>query len=283
MHLQPLFPSNDFDSPDMSSAMSLASSGLHPSSIMTMPISNILHTLPLPQNLSTHQIEILSGHLHLIRLVHLSNATCLVLKTVPPPRTPLLRHERAQLANEAAILSRLARSSLPIPRLLKYDASDGLIGSPYLLTSCLPGVPYSTIRQHLGYAERADIEHQLRALAIDIGQYASPTFGPVALVAKNRGFKTWKEAFVFMLEGVLMDAEDMLVSLPFSDIHTAVDKTARTLEEVKEARLLLSGFHEIENVLIERRTNRVSGLLGLGNAMWGDAAWGEETSEKRLL
>lgn len=100
-----------------------------------------------------------------------------------------------------------------------------------------------------------------------------------------------------MVESVLMDAEDMLVALPYGEIRHVVQSMGKELDEVREARLVLTlgargdggrgargregggddGWEEL-GILMDRRGNEVTGLVGLGDAFWGDgvcAGWDE--------
>lgn len=209
----------------------------------------------------------LSGHVHCVRLVHLSNGIRLLLKTSPSTNTELLRHERDSLDTEAFTISLLAKSKLPIPRVLKYDSRGAHLGSPFLLTTHLPGIPYITVRPYLTRSERSGIERQLDSLSSIVSQHTSPRFGPVAA---RKAYDTWREAFLSMLESVLMDGEDKLVSLPYLQIRDEALRFSRALDDIKQARLVIPGFGWPDNVLIDRRTNEVTGLTGFGRATWAD-------------
>lgn len=228
-------------------------------------------------------MENLGGHLHHIKFVKLSNGSRFVLKISPLANVELLRHERHCLNSEAITLSLLAKSRLPIPQVLKFEPRSADLGSPFLLMTHLPGIRYSTVRQYLTRSERSSIDRQLRSLASIIGQHASLSFGPVSL---GKGYKSWRKAFFEMLESILMDGEDKLVSLPYAQIRKEAIRFGSSLDEVKDARLIVMGLGSPENVLIDRRTKEVTGLTDFGSAIWGDWAM-TETAEgggpKRLL
>ena len=246
------------------------------------PVQNYIEDVLVPSHLTVYQMEDISGHLHRIRIVRLSNGSSLVLKVSPPPATPLLRHECYSLDSEALTLPLLAKSGLPVPRVLRHDARCVHIGSPFLLVTHVSGISYADVSQYLTRSERAGIERQLRSLVGVISQHTSSIYGPygpVSLVASNQGHKSWREAFMAMLESVLMDGEDMMVSLPYSQIREHLARTKTALDSIKEARLVVLGFGQPENVLIDRRTNEVTGLLDFGRAIWGDCEMGD--MEKR--
>lgn len=225
--------------------------------------------------LEVNNMEEIRGHLHGICKLRLSNGSRLVLKLSPSPNTVLLRHERYFLESEATTLSLLKRSSLPIPRILRYEPRDVHLGSPFLLSTHVPGDSYADALPHLTRSEGRDIELQLRSLSSTISQHKSPTFGAAALVASNKGFSTWRESFKSMLESIMMDAEDMTINLPYHEIWEAASSVANELHDVKEARLVVLGLGRPQNVLLDRRTNDVVGLLGFGQAIWGDTAFSE--------
>ena len=83
-----------------------------------------------------------------------------------------------------------------------------------------------------------------------------------------------------MLESVLMDGEDVMVSLPYLQIREQVSRMKNALDSVEEARLVVLGFGQAENVLIDRRTNEVTGLLDFGRAIWGDWEMGDLDKRK---
>ncbi|KAL8766686.1 MAG: hypothetical protein Q9209_006616 [Squamulea sp. 1 TL-2023] len=224
-------------------------------------------------SLAIARVDVLPDHLHTVNIIRLSNGSHLVLKAAPSPVILLLRHERYLLDNEAHALQILARSDLPIPRILKNDPTSMRLGSPFLLSTYLPGVPYAEVQKLMTLPERANVEHQLRFLIAAIGQHVPPvpeTYGPLALVASDRGHKTWREAFREMLDSVLMDAEDSLINLPYAQIRTEVASLDDVLDDVREPRLVIIGLTERRNILIDRTTNNITGLLDFGVALWGD-------------
>ncbi|KAI4286399.1 MAG: hypothetical protein L6R35_004348 [Caloplaca aegaea] len=250
-------------------------------------LQEIIQQTMLPPSVAIAQIETLPDHLHPINVLHLSNGSRLALKAGPSSIAHLLRHERCMLDNEAATLQVLARSSLPIPRLFKHDQSSTRIGSPFVLITFLPGTPYAEEQKCMNASECTDIEHQLKLLTAAIGQYVGPSpifFGPVAMDAAKQA--TWREAFKEMLESVLMDGEDLLVYLPYAQIRDEFARLAALLNDVREPRLVVLGLSEPRNVLIDRQSNSITGLLDFGRALWGDWQMGavEEASVgKRLL
>ena len=229
----------------------------------------------LASDISIRQTIPLPNHLHRISILRLSNEKSVVLKLTPSTNTPILRHERHHLASEAAILTLLSKSHLPIPQILRYNPASYLVGSPFLLTAHLPGIPYSDTHPDLTNPERGDVEQQLHAFSSYISKFTTSTFGPAALVANGSGLSTWRDAFTELMENLLKDGEDMTVNLPYTAIRKTVTKRGHFLNKVKEARLVVTELESRENVRIERKTNDVVGLTGFGGALCGDPAFGD--------
>lgn len=102
----------------------------------------------------------------------------------------------------------------------------------------------------------------------------------------KKGYNTWREAFLALLESALMDGEDKLVNLPYSQIREEAVRFSPRLDDIKEGRLCIVGLGQPQNVLIDRRTNEVTGLTDFGRAMYGDSAMIDrdgETGPRQLL
>lgn len=240
-------------------------------------IQQIVQDIFLSVRITIKRMEDLPSHLHRISIIHLSNGCQLTLKQAPPSTSPVLQHERYCLDSEAASFSHLSRTKLPIPKILKQDKRSHRHGSLFLFTTTLPGISYASALPYLSRSEHEDISQQIQSLRTHINSHTSPrgTFGPAAMIAVNAGLSTWRQAFKLMMDTVLLDGENMTVILPYVEIREAVAVHSKALDGVREARLVVLGLGRPENVLIERRTNDVVGLLDFGQALWGDVGFGE--------
>lgn len=253
------------------------------------PNSPLTSTLNLPSSGTVplvsvfRHVEKLPGHLHSIHVIHFVNDTRLVVKSSPPSRIPLLRHESAQLSTEAAVLKLLAQSSLPTAELLRYELVEADVGPSFLLTVHLSGISYAAIRHDLTRSERVEIEGEIDSFRDVITQHQSPTFGSVDRSTGGRSFETWEEAFTAMMEDVLMDGEDLLVALPFTDIRQLVRRMGPLFRDVGPARLVVRGLGQEQNVMIDRQSKKVTGIVDLGSAFWGDGEWAERKGDRGIL
>lgn len=239
-------------------------------------LRKIIQTTFQSTRLVVQCVEDLPNHLHQVRLLHLSNGSRLVLKVDPPASVPLLKHERQALETEALALSLLDQSGLPIPSIVRHERSGKVLGSPFLITTSLRGLSLAEALPVMNRSDRLAIERQISILEMEIAQHVSPTYGPMPLVCSGQGHVTWREAYKAMLESVLKDAEDVFLNLPYSQIREQVARTEGALDEVQEARLIVLGLGDAENILIDERTNEITGIIDFNNTLWGDAEMGTD-------
>ncbi|OJJ00474.1 hypothetical protein ASPVEDRAFT_127034 [Aspergillus versicolor CBS 583.65] len=214
----------------------------------------------------------LAGHLHSLYLVRLSNEAHLVLKCSPKPTTSLPRREHVLLDTEARLLSLLNKNSLPyIPQLLHYDPLGDLLGPSFLIRHHIPGTTLDNIDSQLTSQERKAIGKSLGLLAKRISQNNSDSFGSLGQVAKAAGRKSWREAFLVLFEGVLHDAEDVFINLPYGEIRHQVCRISPALDEILIPRLVVIDFGQPSQVLVDPESKRLCGISGFGTAVWGDA------------
>ena len=233
---------------------------------------------------SISKIQELHGHLHKIRLMTLSDGSEAVVKSSPSQEICLLRIEQSYLDSEIAVLGLLANANLPVPRILHHKVQSATPRS--LLMTRLPGTYLVDVQASLTKAQRSSIDKQMRTMQARLAQHTSSTFGPAGLVKAGQGCKMWRDAFLGMVESILMDGEDIMSNLPYHQIREAIAKWESYLEDVTEARLVLPSLCRGKNILVDPQTNLVTGVLDFGDAIWGDAMMtgeGDPHDIKRLL
>lgn len=234
-------------------------------------IQNIVQQTFQSSKIHVQHIDRLENHLHKIRLLRLSDGTRLVLKSAPRPTINLLRHDADALETEARVLSTLGRhTGLPIPRLIKYQASVDSSGPSFLLTAFLQGVSLQEMQAFLRPDDRVQVDRQLGSLTRLIAQQTSPVFGTISRVAGGGGTTSWREAFVALVEALLRDAEDVFISLPYHQIRQQLNRLSPILDEVTQARLVVTNLGDPLSVLLNPETKSVIGIVDLSSALWGD-------------
>ena len=252
---------------------------LHPLSHDLLQIQSLLPSRGEPSQMILN-VEMMPSYLHHVRRLHLANNTTLNLSVPPPQSVRMLRHERHALETEALILSLLRAVGLPVASVVRHDPTGGLLGTPFLLTTSLPGVPLSAVllsRSAPQGAQRTAVEADIRRLVNMVSSHSALMFGPAPLVATGKGFDRWRDAFRAMLGDAVKDAEDAFVHLPYSQVWEAVDESRAALDEVRESKLVVPGLGKASNVLVQAASNggaQVTGLLGFQGAFWGDPEMG---------
>lgn len=204
-------------------------------------------------------------------MTKLVDDSSLVLKCLPAANTRLLRHERYTLDTEVQTLETLhEHTQLAVPRIIKYDNHGGQFGSPFLIMSHLPGRRLSELAPHLTAAERHTVDRTLGSNVRSLSSLSATQFGMTHRVFDHKGCKSWREAFLALLESALRDGEDMLVTVPYDSVRYYTTKHAHILDEVTEPRLVALDVCRPDNVLIDEYTRRVTGLVGFSNVIWGD-------------
>lgn len=233
-------------------------------------------SLLFPSTVRVQQSQNITGHLHSLRGLKLSNGLSLLLKGSPRPGTPLLRQERFYLETEARVLALLGQSANPcIPQLYHYDPRGSVFGSPFLLRQCVKGRSLAEMESQLNVRERNDIDRHLGFLATTIGQNVAPGFGTLQQVAIGAGKRSWREAFCSLFESVLRDAEDMFIHLPYAEIRHELVRLASALDEVTLPRLAVVGFGRSTHVLLDEESKQLSGVVDFSSAFWGDMLMAE--------
>ncbi|KAK7540579.1 uncharacterized protein J3D65DRAFT_549781 [Phyllosticta citribraziliensis] len=227
----------------------------------------------LPASRSLQQLERFPARLHTIYLLHLRDGSRLVLKCPPSPRTRVLRCEHFSLANEShalGIFTSITSCPFAVPQILRYEGGSTVIGTPYLLRSHVGGTPLRDLASRLTSTDRDTINRSLGYFLRFQSSLTGPSFGPLVTVNSGRGARSWREAFMLLVESVLRDAEDMLVALPYDMIRSGIQAKISALDHVATPRLVALDAGRPENVIIDQRTKEIAGLVGWGATIWGD-------------
>lgn len=255
-----------------SSSTSSTSSRACAASLDFPSIQKIIRIVFWSARVTVLQAERLPSRIHQVYLTNLTDGSSLVLKCPPPTNVRLLRHEKHTLESEVKVLDLLHDCpQVPVARVVRYDSHGGQFGSPFLILSHLPGRTLSELSSKLTAVERNSIDRTLGSYVRSLTSLSAPQFGSSHRVFDNRGSKSWREAFLAILEAALRDAEDILVTIPYDSIRFYITKHSHVLDEVVEPRLVALDICRPDNVLLDESSKCVTGILGFSNVLWGDA------------
>lgn len=253
--------------------LSLAAKGYRPPSTMATASKQarsvdkvaIIKIASIVLKTNNVQVESYAGCLYRTYLLRTKDDTFCAMKCTPTQGIRLMRLEDERLAVEAAVLQLLDRHTDIAPAVLDHQIGSTaqdishLISGPFIGSLLHTASPLSAERRHV--LDRSVGRHIARLAA-----FTSRAFGPVL----RPYTRSWAQCYASILEDVLRDAEDSLVSLPYDAIRLIVRKHATVLDKVTEPRLVLLGAAEDSNVVFDARTSRLTSLLDYGTAIWGD-------------
>ena len=193
-----------------------------------------------------------------------------ILKCLPSPNLRLLRHEQNRLQAEADVLRSLrGRSDLLVPRIIDYHTTPIPIGSVYLISGPFQGSILADIVP-LSRQASSSVDRSIGKYVEQLSSVSGSSFGPVRSATGIPGSSSWSRCFASMLETVLRDGEDALISLPYEEIRNVVNRHRSCLDRITEPKLLLLEMSSEKNVVVNPSTWRISGLLDFSTAIWGD-------------
>ena len=213
----------------------------------------------------------LEGYIFRTYRLRTSEGFFYILRTRPSINVRLLRHEEGRLEAEAGALQALGgRSDARAPRLITYHTSTHHLGSPYLISGPLSGSILSEIEPSLSRQALASIDHSLGQYVRRLSSTSGPHFGAIRPTHGFPGSQSWARAFASILESVMRDGEDALISLPYEGIRDLVRRHRGSLDRITEPKLVLLELGSDRNVVVDPKNHTVNGLLDFSTAIWGD-------------
>lgn len=191
----------------------------------------------------------------------------LVLRIAPPDDAVYVFYERRMMHQEPALHARLrAETSVPVPRILAFDATQTRLDRDYMLMERLPGRP-------LTEAGHVDMDSVLR----QVGAHLAETHG---LLGQGYGYvgahrpmppqASWVDAFALMWQKLIDD----VVAVGYYDeseraaLLALLDRHLPLFDRPVPASLLhMDVWHQ--NILVDD-AGSITGLLDWDRALWGD-------------
>lgn len=168
-------------------------------------------------------VEPLDGYVFRTYRLRTSQGFFYILRCRPSSNTHLLRHEDGWLEAEAGVLQAFSsRSDVYQPRLIAYQNTTSNVGTSHLISGPFTGSILSDVEPNLSSRDLASIDqslgHYVRRLASITGQ----TFGSVCSAQAIPRKDSWARIFAFLIEHVMRDGEDAMISLPYDSIRDLV-------------------------------------------------------------
>ncbi|KAK3071428.1 hypothetical protein LTR53_008632, partial [Teratosphaeriaceae sp. CCFEE 6253] len=215
------------------------------------------------------KVERLDGYLYRTYRLTTSKQFFYLLRCRPSHHVRLLRHEEDRLEAEAGALQVLG-ARLPgfSTRLIEYATTSIAIGSKYVVSGPFGGSILADIESSFSRQAVADTDRSLGQFIRGLASVTGAAFGSLRQI-QGTGSPSWGRVFAAMLETVLRDAEDALISLPYGSINDLVRRHRAALDQITQPRLVVLECLADEDVVVDTKTNRVT-LLDWSTALWGD-------------
>jgi fructosamine-3-kinase len=185
-----------------------------------------------------------------------------------------LTYETNMMQRERLILETIQQvEEIPyVPRLLGSDFSRQLIERDYMFIEKLSGAPLWDIKDKLTPENYEELEFQVGRYIALLGQVKGDTFGYFGEGPGN-GARSWKEAFIAMMEALLGDGEALGAELPVSyeDIREQLHRHTPTLDEIVEPSFVHWDLWQ-GNVFVKPQKGKyvIEGIIDWERAFWGD-------------
>ncbi len=214
--------------------------------------------------------ELTDGFFNAAYRLDLTNGFRYVLKAAPPASIRVLRYEQDIMAAEVeAIRLVRANTSMPAPKIYCYDRSRALIENEFFIMAFIPGESLFTLKPRLAPEDLQPIERQVGAYLREMNTITGRSFGYCA--PSSPQFGSWREAFDFMVRGVLADGQEIAVDLPlpYDALQKLLEHSYAALEEVATPQLVHWDLWD-GNIFVDPDTRKITGVIDFERALWGD-------------
>lgn len=196
--------------------------------------------------------------------VTLTDGTRVVVKASRSGARPY-RHDCATVRTAAEVYTSLAGRGLPVPTVLLADFSRAVVDADVVVTTQVPGVPWSELDLDPAGSVRA--RRELGGLMARLHGVGAPGFGSPAHAADAPETR-WRAAFTAMVDAVLRDGAHRGVELPARRVRSVLAAHGPALDAVAAPAVVHQDLWPA-NVLLDD-DGTIRGVVGAGRAVWGD-------------
>ncbi|MFC2076227.1 phosphotransferase family protein [candidate division KSB1 bacterium] len=193
----------------------------------------------------------------------------LVLRIAPLGDEGLLFYEKGMMVTEPMV-HRLIRekTDLPVPEIIAYDDSGGIIPNRYLIMQKLPGRPLSDVSLSAEMLE--EIQEELGGMVRKLHDIGGDSFGYNGRDKVMTPRDNWPDAMLEMISLILGDccAVGIYNDQEAEEARKLFEKQRSLLDHEVTSTLLHMDLWQ-ENILIGD-DNRISGIVDIDRSIWGD-------------
>jgi len=214
--------------------------------------------------------ELTDGCFNSAYMLTLTNGLKTVLKVSPLKDLLVMRYEKNVMETEVHVLNRIrSLGDIPVPKVLYYDQSEKIIKNDFFFMEFVEGVPLNKLQSELTKKQNIEISLELSSYVTRMHSIQCSHFGHI--LQEDKKFKTWEEAFLFMIKELLDYAIDAKVLLPYSydKIYNMVYEKRSVLNLVKKPSLIHKDLWQ-GNIFVDPKTMKTTGIVDCERAIYGD-------------
>jgi aminoglycoside phosphotransferase (APT) family kinase protein len=219
-------------------------------------------------------VPLTAGWFNTAYAIHFQNhSPDVVLRIAPHPEQRVLRYERALMRREVQIIETVERAAgIPVPRLLGYDFSRGIIDRDCMFLEKLSGVAFDQVKGDLPVESVEAVERQVGEVVARLGELRGTCFGYFG-EGPGCGASSWRAAFLAMVEALLHDGVELgaRTPLPWDELRSLIDAHAPSLDAIVQPSLVHWDMWA-GNVYVRPQNGSyvIEGIIDWERALWGD-------------
>lgn len=195
----------------------------------------------------------------------------MVLKVSLQPGTKTLTYEKDPMPTEVAVYKMVEeKTTIPTPHVITYDFSKKQIPSNYFFMTALKGVTLQKTMKKISKENMDELKVELAGYFAQLHQLKGNYYGYFTEDKKYQ-FKTWKDAFGYMMGNILKDGKVHGIKLPYDRIEKVLQDKLKYLDVIKEPSLIDYDLWPGNVFVIQKGNNYViEGIIDFERAYWGD-------------
>jgi aminoglycoside phosphotransferase (APT) family kinase protein len=213
-------------------------------------------------------IEMKQGWFNAAYNVRLADGREVVLKIAPPQGAEVMLYEKNIMTTEVASM-RLAHQNpaIPVPEIYFFDIAHDLCDSDYFFMEKICADNLEEVRAGLPAETRDGIDFHIGEIIREINAFPGSYFGYDG--NPDLRAKTWKEAFIKIVESVLEDAarKNVVFDFGYDELRAVILKHAPALDEISAPCLV---HWDAWNPNFFVKAGRVVGIIDFERALWAE-------------
>ena len=200
--------------------------------------------------------------------VRLADGREVVLKIAPPQGAEVMIYEKNIMTTEVASMRLVHENpAIPVPEIYFFDTAHDLCDSDYFFMEKICADNLEQVRASLPAKTQEDIDFHIGEIIREINTFPGTYFGYDG--NPDLRAKTWKEAFIKIVESVLEDAarKNVVFDFGYDEIRAAILKHSPALDEITTPCLV---HWDAWNPNFFVKDGRVVGIIDFERALWAE-------------